>query len=94
MDSELIPDTEIQNVQNTQEGNVSANKYSWVILFLLDVNEMNPFSMVKLTEFLGTDFPWKSITGEMSRDNRIKPHEFQKNPGKRFYVFAKVQYGM
>lgn len=95
MDSELIENTEIQNIPQTQneESGKSKLKYSWVILFHFDINVSTPFVIYKLRDFLDTEFPWNVITGELSQESRIKLFEFSCMPGKKFFIFAKVQYG-
>ena len=93
MDSEMIPDTEPQSVPMTQEQGKSHIKYSWAFLFKFDINEENPFCVVKLKDYLDTDFPWKLIRGEMTRERRIQMHEFSNEPGVCYFIFAKIEYG-
>lgn len=88
-----IEDTQVANVPLTQESAKSEVKYTWCILFEFDVDLRKPFSIMKLKTFLGTDFPWRSISGEMTKESRIRLHEFSACPGKKFFVFAKIQYG-
>lgn len=93
MDSEIIPDTEIQNVPLTQGQVKSKIKYSWVILFKYDVNESNPFEMARLGQFLNSDFPWKVIKEELSKEYRTIVHELAGFPSSKVLIFAKVEYG-
>lgn len=93
MDSELIPDTEIQNLPLTQNGK-SKIRYAWGIFFDHDVNEPTPFSIKRLAEFVDFNFPWKAITDEMTFDIRIMTLKFPTYPGKEFSIFAKIQYGI
>ena len=92
-DPEIIEETQAPQVPLTQEVVQSEVKYTWCILFEYDINLQCPFNIMKLKTFLGTDFPWKSISGEMTKESRIKLHEFSAMPGKKFFVFAKIQYG-
>ena len=93
MDSEIIQNTEIQKIPLTQEVVKSKVKYSWVVLFDFDINNPNPFIIVKLRDFLDCVFPWRSIKEEFTREFRIQLYEFSNFPGKQFFIFAKIQYG-
>lgn len=95
MDSDIIEQTEIMKIPLTQssESKKSTIRYAWVILFKLDVNERNPFIMVKLREFVGSNFPWRAIEGELTQDFRMKAHSFSNMEGETYYIFAKVEYG-
>ena len=93
MDLEIIKDTEIQRVPLTQDTSKSQIKYAWVILFLFDLNEKNPFRIAKLRDFIDSNFPWRSIKGELTKECRIRLHEFSCYPGKQYFIFAKIQYG-
>lgn len=97
MDSEMIENTEIQNIPSTQEngGGKSQIRYAWGIFFEVDVNVSQPFLMLKLRDFLNCDFPWRSIWDVMTQKSRCVVHEFPSLfEGKKFHIFAKVQYGM
>lgn len=78
----------------TQPGGTSSLQYAWVILFVNDINESEPFFIVPLNEFANSDFPFSSIEGEMKPEDRIKVWTFECFPGKQFRVFAKIQMGM
>lgn len=93
MDSEIIENTQVLKIPSTQEGVKSKVRYSWVVLFHFDINNENPFIIVKLRDFLDCEFPWRSIKQEFSREFRIKLFEFSCFPGKQFFIFAKIQYG-
>lgn len=93
MDSEMIPNTEIQNLPLTQDTVKSKVQYSWVVLFHFDINNPKPFQIVKLRDFLKCVFPWRAIREEMTREFRIQLFEFSNFPEKQFYIFAKIQYG-
>lgn len=94
MDSDLIQDTEIQKLPNTQPNGKSKIKYAWGIFFEVDVNVSQPFCLLKLRDFLNTDFPWRSIWDEMTIESRLQKHKFPSvYEGKEFFIFAKVQYG-
>lgn len=95
MDSEIIEETQIPKLPCTQDTvkKKSVNQYAWAILFNFDINNIKPFSIVRLRDFAKSNFPWGGIKGEMSREFRIQLHEFSLIPGKKFFVFAKIQYG-
>lgn len=93
MESEFIPNTEIQKIAMTQDSVKSKVKYAWVVLFDFDINNNEPFIIVKLRQFLDCIFPWHSIKEEMTMDFRIKLFKFSCFPGKQYFVFAKIQYG-
>ena len=95
MDSEIIQETQLPNVPFTQDAvkKKSVNQYAWVILFHFDVNNCNPFSIMRLRDFTNSNFPWRGIKGEMTREFRILLHEFSCIPNKQFFIFAKIQYG-
>ena len=96
MDSDIIENTEIQRLPLTQDdGNGKSKiKYGWIILFEKNVNVSKPFTIVKLRDFLNTDFPWKRIWDEMTKECRLQTHVFSSLfPGKEYFLFAKVQYG-
>ena len=95
MDSDIIPASQITNLPLTQDTvtKKSQNQYAWAIVFHFDVNTSKPFSIVRLRDLAKSNFPWSGIKGEMTREFRIKLHEFSTAPGKQYYVFAKIQYG-
>ena len=93
MDSEMIPDTEVQKIPLTQETVKSKVQYSWVVLFDFDINNPKPFTIAKLRDFLGCVFPWRAIREELTREFRIQLFEFSCFPDKQFFIFAKIQYG-
>lgn len=93
MDSEIIPATQIAQLPLTQKDKKSKIKYSWIILFKFDVNETQPFSVAKLKDFADCDFPWNTITQELTHLARIQIHEFSCLPGHQYAIFAKIQYG-
>lgn len=95
MDSEIIQETQAPNLPLTQDTvkKKSVIQYAWALLFHFDINNNNPFTMVRLRDFAHCNFPWGGIKGEMTREFRIKLHTFSTIPDKQFYVFAKIQYG-
>ena len=93
MDSDIIQGTEIQRLPLTQDENKSKIQYSWVILFDIDIHKPNPFFIVKLRDFVDTDFPWKSMKDVMTPETRIASHTCSNFPGSKFHIFAKVEYG-
>lgn len=76
----------------TQEEGRSKVKYAWVILFHYDVNESNPFSIVPLSTFVGSDFPWDSVEGILSPGFRMEKRTFSNMTG-YYTVFAKIEVG-
>lgn len=94
MDPEIIPDTEVQNIPLTQDVVQSKIRYAWAVLFENNVNEPKPFSIVRLRDFVDTNFPWSSFSGEMTSESRIKLHSFSTIPEKCFHIFAKIEYGI
>lgn len=93
MDSEILQDTEVQGLPLTQEAVKSKIRYAFVILFEFNVDEENPFQIYSLKTFEKTNFPWRSIQSEMTRDLRIRQYELSCFPGKEYFIFAKVEYG-
>ena len=93
MDSEIIESSEIRAPPPPLTQTVSKNVYAWVILFKNDINELNPFRLEKLKTFLNSNFPWKLVQGEMTKELRKKVHQFSCFPGEEFYIFAKIQHG-
>lgn len=77
----------------TQDHGKSKVKYAWVILFHYCVNESHPFSMVPLSSFVGSDFPWEGVEGLLSPNFRNEKRTFSNIPGKTFTIFAKVEVG-
>ena len=93
MDSEIIEGTQIMRIPLTQSNGKSKVKYSWIVLFKIDVNEREPFFCEPVKTFEGSNFPLTSIQGEMKKECRIKSYEFNCFPGELFFIFAKVQKG-
>lgn len=92
----MIEQTEIQNIPNTQDNDRGRSKikYAWGIFFEVNVNQENPFFVVKLRDFLKEDFPWKTIWDEMTKESRTIAYEFPSVfSEKTFYIFAKIQHG-
>ena len=85
-DFDYVPMTQ----QNT---NVSPTTYLWVILFLWELNEEFPFSVVPLHLFTKDDFPMDLITGPLPDQERVKPRELTKLLSKKYSVFAKIEKG-
>lgn len=89
--SESLPGTPIQ----TQVKGKSSIPYAWVILFNKDVDKALPFSIVRLTIFQNSNFPWECITSDMSQQFRLSVRTFSNFPPEdRYYIFAKVEQGM
>ena len=95
MDPEIIENTQIDNIPFTQETvqKKSLIQYAWVILFHFDINDNKPFSITRLRDFADSNFPWRGIKGEMTREFRIQLHNFTCFPDNQFFIFAKIQYG-
>ena len=78
----------------TQDGGRSKVKYAWVILFHYCINDPRPFSIVPLSSFMGSNFPWESVEGIMSPGFRMEKRTFSNMaPGNTYTVFAKVEIG-
>lgn len=98
MDSDSDNESVVQATQTeapplTQVKGLSAIPYAWVILFTWDVDKSCPFSIVRLTHFKNSDFPWECITGEMTQQFRSSIRTFSNVPKHRFCIFGKVQQG-
>lgn len=76
----------------TQSGGRSKVKYGSIFLFTEDINVQDPFSIVPLSFFIGTDFPWSSIEGEMTSESRSVTRTFTNLKGK-FKIFGKIEKG-
>ena len=75
------------------QSGVSQVKYGSIFLFSDDINNKNPFSIVPLKFFeTAKDFPWSSITGEMSSESRAEVRTFSTMPG-QFRIFGKIEQG-
>lgn len=77
----------------TQKERLSQVKYAWAFLFKNDVNESQPFSIVPLSHFEGSNFPWHSIKGVMDSQERKKIRSLERLPGSSHRVFAKIEHG-
>lgn len=70
-------------------------KYQWVILFHWNVDEENPFFMLKLSNFKDTDIKPEWIKRNLSVDSRIKQlKNLSPFPGGTYSLFAKVEEGV
>lgn len=76
----------------TQEGR-STVKYAWIILFNYSINEAQPFSIVPLSNFVGSNFPWETVEGALSPEYRMRTWNFSNMPDDTFTIFAKVEVG-
>lgn len=56
-------------------------------------SDPQPFSMVPLNFFAGSDFPWSAVKGIMHSEFRSEKRTLSKIPGKEFMIFAKVEIG-
>ena len=78
----------------TQKSEKSRVQYAWIILFKVDINEEEPFSIVPLKFFTeAKDFPWNFIEGEMSSECRNEICTFSNLVGE-FKIFGKVEKGI
>lgn len=77
-----------------QEQGKSQVQYAWVILFHYSINDPKPFSMVPLSFFAKSNFPWSAVKGILSPSFRCEKQIFPNIPGKTFTIFAKVEMGM
>ena len=77
----------------TQDEGKSQVKYAWVILFHYDIDDPAPFTMVPLSFFAGSDFPWPAVKGILNSEFRSEKRTFSNIPGKEFMIFAKVEIG-
>lgn len=75
------------------EAGVSKIKYAWAILFANNINFSCPFSIVPLSFFKDSDFPFDTIRGEMHSEDRAKIRTLQKLPGNEYRVFGKIEMG-
>ena len=87
-------DEETPSVPLTQNNNGGMSKvqYGSIILFKEDINEPQPFSIVPLNFFRGTNFPWSSIEGEMTKECRIGVRTFENLNG-NYRIFGKIERG-
>lgn len=84
---------EEDNPSMTQVGGKSKVKYAWIMLFHYSVNESEPFSIVPLSTFRDSDFPWRDVEGILSPDFRSEQRTFSNMPGKTFTIFCKIEVG-
>lgn len=83
----------LEGPEGTQISGKSSRIYLWAIFFHFDPNDENPFSIVSLDNFKGTNFPYNLITGHLGLQNRLKPRELSKLPGQKYCLFAKIEEG-
>lgn len=76
----------------TQTTGKSKVKYGAIFLFKEDIDVEDPFSIVPLSFFGNTNFPWSAIEGEMTSECRKEVRTFSNLPGK-FRIFAKIEMG-
>lgn len=88
------PEMEDERPPLTQENGISKVKYAWIVLFNYSINEPEPFSMVPISHFVGSDFPWDSVEGFLSAEFRSKKRSFSNLRGSFYTIFAKVEFGM
>lgn len=77
----------------TQVCGISKVQYAWVIIFHMNVDLEKPFSIMRLTHFKNSDFPWSGITEEMNFEYRLGVRKVSNMPGKDICIFAKVEHG-
>ena len=88
--------SESSHVPSTQgKHGTSQMTYSWVILFVWDMTEEFPFSILPLRHFdKCEDFPKELITGPLTdEEGRVKKFRLKNVPGKAHSVFCKIQQG-
>lgn len=78
---------------STQENGRSSVQYAWVILFKYDINQSHPFSILPLSFFMDSDFPWESVEGFLSAEFRIQTRRFSCLGEDLYTIFAKVEVG-
>ena len=79
---------------STQVSGVSKVQYAWVVIFTWNVDLEYPFSIVRLTHFKNSNFPWTGITEEMTEEFRLCVRKFSNLPGQEYSVFCKIEHGM
>ena len=90
----IIQDTMVlKPPESTQTVESSTISYAWVILFTMCVDEEEPFTIVRLTQFKNSDFPWEVITGELGSKERNRVRKFNNIEGQSFCIFAKIEHG-
>ena len=73
----------------------SSRIYDWVIMFMWNINEEDPFSIVPIRHFKGgNDFPIELVTGALTDKSRIKRYKINCLPGNNNYsLFCKIEKG-
>ena len=90
----FIQDTAVMKPpESTQSPDGSTITYAWVILFNMCVDQERPYSIVRLSHFKETDFPWELITGELGSRERNRARKFDNFPDETFGIFAKIEHG-
>lgn len=77
----------------TQVQGKSSITYAWVILFHFDPDKPSPFSILRLTHFQNSNFPWECIKSDMSQQFRVQKRSFSNLPDAQYGIFAKVERG-
>ena len=97
MDSDndsMIQDTMPFNApDNTQSPDGSSINYAWVILFVMCVDQEQPFGVYRLSNFKESDFPFEVITGELGSQERNCVRKINNMVGESFCIFAKIEHG-
>ena len=72
----------------------SSTRYLWVVIFVWQLNEEFPFSVVPLHIFENTNFPMHYITGPLNDSNRFAKLHLQKMVGNMYSIFCKIEAGV
>ena len=77
---------------STQGGSVRT--YKWVVLFMWQLNEEHPFSVVPLHHFKKSQkFPFELITGPLTDKSRLVRYKLDNVPGNGHSIFCKIEEG-
>ena len=74
--------------------NLSSRRYEWIILFVWNVNEEHPFSIIPLQHLKSeNDFPIELVTGPLSDKARRNKYKIRTIGAKNYSLFCKIEMG-
>ena len=88
-----MPKKKYKSAPQTQENKLSETDYNWVITFVWDTNQKNPFEVYQRCCFSGREIPIVWYEKILSKDCRYLKQKLSGLGGKEYSVFCKVELG-